>query len=775
MYRNKLISYPFVCLRYNSTVAAQIKKLKKCVVAADKSYYSAGLSNLTDQRYDNIKLQLIELEKEYPQLRTPDSPSIHVSSEYSSKQSAFEKNNQSNPNKILHSTPMLSLQHVNSIAAVLSWFQSTKKTLQSFSSTPSGPLVELLLEPKFDGMAVDLKYNSQGKAISAATRGDGETGDIITPNVQLLVDHVPTHINLAEIPNFPQNFSGSIHVRGEILMTKASYAEFKANSASQTLAAAISVKTARNLAVGLLRRDLNRITTQELKALPRLQFKPYSLHFSGEDSIAAALLPQLSTHEKRVALLKKWRFSPPEVQLFSQNTETTFIEKAIIEWNSSLRIAFPYEIDGLVLKINDISQQIALGSSPIAPLHSLAYKFPSEIAQTKLISVDFSVGKTGKITPTANLAPVQCGGIIIRRATLFNCNFLSNLGLYEGCTVQIQRSNDVIPIIVGRIDTEQQQKEGERHNSVLIPSNCPCCGEKLVDRGETFCENSHCSGRNEAKILNYAAKNALNIENVGESLLATLNKLGIITKLADFIEIAADPARQAEISVLLLRENGVKERKIANFLRNLVDSHRAASEERLLVALQLGIGTENSKKIMRKCRNLGLNLLQLAKNSEAEQILAEVRGIGPDSAQKIAQELRKTENIEILEKILKFQLQNQGENSKTVPDRASGGKLAGEVIVITGSHAIPREKLSNYLESHSATVDSSITRRTTMLLLSAEQREALQRYERGELSAAEGEGQINRKLLAAASKHSSIKLKTLEELEQLLNASAASP
>ena len=674
-------------------------------------YYVLAQPTISDAEYDQLLAELTALENKYPELATPDSPTRRVGSDLDSDFS-----------KTRHQRPVLSLANAFSTEDLSAWETRNRKLIPDVEFT-------YVVEPKFDGLTLVLRYE-KGILVQAATRGNGEVGDLVTANART-IRSVPLRIPVDSGPVPPD----VLVVRCEVLFTKDAFAKLNQQRIEEGEPAYVN---ARNTASGSLKQK-----DAQLTAKRNLSAYAYDVMFPDE------FVPE--DHFERLEWLRRAGFHvQPDVRQFSTLEEVA----ARVKWWKDVRDALPFEIDGVVIKVSDSRQVRQLGVAGKDPRGAIAFKFPSEEATTILESVTPQIGRTGRITPTANLKPVFVGGVTVSNATLHNYDQVQQLDLRIGDTIRIKRSGDVIPYIVGPLKEARTGSE----TSILPPDHCPACRDALTrkrDGVDLFCPNPHCSERILRKVIFFASRDGLDIEGLGPNTIQALIEAGLVRDEADLYLLKEKD---------LLPLEGFAERKTSELIAS-IDRSRGRGPEKLLVALGVnGIGVvsarlllgrfsieqlmaiaekvntieeETPAKLAQNRKELSHVLLQkihLKDPVEAslEQLGAEdegvaasltelltllqpllaLDGIGPTMVQEILDWFKEAENRDLI-----AGLQAAGVSFESREQAPSSQVLEGKTFVITGSlEGMTRSKARAWIESNGGKVTGSVSRKTDYLL-----------------------------------------------------------
>ncbi len=639
----------------------QIDQLSEEINRHNYYYYMLDNPKISDYDFDKMLQKLMDLEKEYPQFVRPDSPTQRVGG-------TITKQFESAP----HLYPMLSLGNTYSEADL----EEFDNRVQSLLDSPYQYVCEL----KYDGIAISLVYE-KGLLVRAVTRGDGTRGDVVTNNVRT-IGSVPLRLT--------GDFPDMLEVRGEIIMP---FDRFEALNAERDEIGEQPFANPRNAASGSLK-----LQNSSEVAKRGLAFK---LYFAlGEN------LPE-GNHYDRMRKLHEWGFRFPDVMERVPNLVGVydFLHKWDIE-----RKQLPYPIDGVVIKINDFAQQQQIGATAKSPRWAIAYKFKAERVSTPLLSVDFQVGRTGIVTPVANLKPVSLAGSVVRRATLNNRDFIREMDICEGDYLFVEKGGEVIPKIVG-VDMERRAKDAR---PVRFAENCPVCGTPLQqNEGEAglFCPNElHCAPQIKGKLEHFISRKAMNIDSLGEGKIDLLYTQGLVRTVADLYDLTYSALFGLE--KILEDENGktrtlsFKEKTTQNILKGLEQSKQVPFE-RVLYALGIRfVGEVTAKKIARRFRTID------AVASATKEELMDVEDVGDRVADSIIHYFNDTENLQMVMRLRAAGLQFEvGEEQQPTSQL-----LAGKSIVVSGVFSIPRDQLKAIIEQNGGRNVSSISKNTSFVL-----------------------------------------------------------
>lgn len=630
------------------------EELRKILWESSRKYYVENAPDMSDRDFDFLMRELEDIEKEFPDLITPDSPTMRVGSDIMDGSTASKEFSQ-HP----HKYPMLSLGNTYSISEVEDFVSRSSKAI--------GEPLTYCCELKFDGTAICLTYK-KGRLQRALTRGDGSVGDDVTQNVR-------------QIANIPQQLSGQgypeeFEIRGEILMPYASFDKLnkeRENNGEPLFA------NPRNAASG------------SLKLLDSKEVGRRGLYCTLYHVLGDSLL--FKTHEEALDAALSWSLPVSGQRAVCSKIEE--IEAYINLWDKE-RKTIPYATDGIVIKVNELLFQKELGFTSKFPKWAVAYKFKAEEALTKLISIDYQVGRTGAITPVANLEPVLLSGTTVKRATLNNAEQMQLLDIRVGDYVYVEKGGEIIP----KITRVELSKRRHKLPPPVFPKNCPDC-EAVLEKSESeskhYCPNVlGCPTQIKGRLLHFTGRKAMNIL-AGEATVNQLYDKGHARVPADLYDLTEKD---------LLGLEGWKERSAKRFLKSLGES-RKVPFSRVLFALGIRyVGESTAKEISSHFGNID-------KLAEASiEGLLEVKEIGSVIAESVYEYFRKPENIVEIERLKKAGLQFSSEQKETL----LSSSLAGKTIVISGNFSISRDEIKALIERHGGKNSGSISGKTDFLL-----------------------------------------------------------
>ena len=631
-------------------VKKRIDELIKIINKANYDYYIDNISNITDQEYDRYMQELMMLENTYPELKREDSPTVRVGSKVLDK---FEK--------VTHEIPMLSLGNVFNEEEVRSFDEKVRKDVDN---------PKYVCELKIDGLSVSAIYKD-GILVRGATRGDGVTGENITNNVKT-IKSLP--LTLTE--------KVDIEVRGEIYMSKKAFHEINKEREKNNEPL---FQNPRNAASGSVRQLDSKITAKR-KLDCIIYHLPNPLDYN------------IYTHYDALEYMRKLGCPVSDNNVIANNVDEVI--DYINKW-TELRPTLPYEIDGIVIKVNDINDQNKLGFTARTPKWAVAYKFPATEVTTRLIDIIFTVGRTGKITPNAVLEPVKVAGSTIARATLHNEDNVLVKDIRKGDIVVIRKAGDVIPEVVRSI---KERRTGSEERFRMIDT-CPICHTKLIRKdteADYFCPNIECDARNIENLIHYAERDAMNIEGLGESAIEDLYNEGFLKSITDIYHL-----EKYEKELLLLEGYGLK--KINN-LKEAILKSKDNSLERLLFGLGIRqVGNKTAKLLARQYKNID-NII----NATFEE-LNSINDIGPIIAKNIVEYFKEEDNIKLIN-----DLKELGINMTYISNNNynESDEFLNKTFVLTGTlNNITREKATEIIESLGGKVSSSVSKKTSAVIL----------------------------------------------------------
>lgn len=629
----------------------RIAELVEIINKASYEYYLNDNPSITDQEYDDYYSELLRLEEAYPELKREDSPTIRVGGEALSK---FEK--------VEHKTPMLSFDDIFNEDEIIAFDERIRKSINNPTYT---------VEPKMDGLSGSLIYE-KGLLVRVATRGNGLVGENITANGKT-IKSIPLRLK-KDI---------DIEVRGEIYMSKASFE--KANKEREANGEALFANP-RNAAAGSVRQLDSKITAKR-----NLDFMAYFIPNPKDYGI--------KTQEESLKFLRELGF----VTNYKLNTTASNAEEIIkdIKTLGEIRRSLPYEIDGVVLKVNNLEDEDRLGYTARVPRWGIAYKFPAEEVLTTLKEIKFTVGRTGKITPNAIFSPVHVAGSLISKATLHNEDYCIAKDVRVGDTISIRKAGDVIPEVVRVL---KERRNGTEKEFQML-EYCPICHTKIVRKdteADYYCPNEMCPARKIENIIHFASREAMNIDGLGESIIEDLYNENFITNITDIYDI--DKYEEE-----LMNLEGYGKKKIDN-LKSAIKNSKNNSLERLIYGLGIrNVGAKTAKVLAKYYKTLD-NLM-----TASYEELVNISDIGDIIAKSIISYFSNEDNKNIITKLKQLGVNTTYINNSGYEEK---DEFKGKTFVLTGSLVnITRDKASEIIESLGGKVSSSVSSKTSVVVV----------------------------------------------------------
>lgn len=608
-----------------------------------KEYYTQDNPTVSDSQYDQLYRELVELEKQHPENILPNSPTHRVGGLVLE---GFEK--------YQHEYPLYSLQDAFSKEELIAFDKRVKAEF---------PTAAYMAELKIDGLSVSLTYVN-GVLQVGATRGDGNIGENITENLKRVHD-IPLHLDQ----------SLDITVRGECYLPKES---FEAINIEKRANGEQEFANPRNAAAGTLRQlNTGIVAKRKLATFLYQEASP----------------TQKETQDDVLKELESYGFSVNHHRLISSSMEKIWDFIQTIEKD---RVSLPYDIDGIVIKVNSLAMQEELGFTVKAPRWAIAYKFPAEEKEAEILSVDWTVGRTGVVTPTANLTPIQLAGTTVSRATLHNVDYIAEKDIRIGDTVVVYKAGDIIPAVLNVVMSKRNQQE-----VMLIPKLCPSCGSELVHfEGEVAlrCINPLCPNQIKERLAHFASRDAMNITGFGPSLVEKLFDAHLIADVADIYRLSIEN---------LLTLDGIKE-KSATKIYHAIQSSKENSAEKLLFGLGIRhVGSKASRLLLEEFGNLR----QLSQASQ--ESIASIDGLGGVIAKSLHTFFEKEEVDKLLEELTSYNV-----NFNYLGKRVStDAQLSGLTVVLTGKlEKMTRNEAKEKLQNLGAKVTGSVSKKTDLIV-----------------------------------------------------------
>lgn len=627
-------------------VQEEISKLVSLLNKYSYDYYVEDNPQISDTEYDTLYKQLEKLEEKYPEFILENSPTQRVGDKILDE---FEK--------ITHKVPMLSLSNTFSTEDLRDFDARVSKLVP-------GQDVEYICELKIDGLAISIIYEN-GKLVSAATRGDGSVGEDVTENIKTIFS----------IPKVLKD-NRTFEVRGEVYLPRKSFELLNAERESNN---EVLFANPRNAAAGSLRQLDSKITAKR-----RLSAFIYSI--VGDDSIVS--------QENALNIAKEYDLPVnPNFKLCKNIDE---VIEYINYWTEHKK-DLPYDIDGIVIKVNSYDTQEEVGYTQKSPRWATAYKFPEEELATKLLDVELSVGRTGIITPVAILDPIVISGSTVSKASLHNKDIIDELDIHIGDMVVVKKAGEIIPKVV-RVVKELRSSDSDKY---IMPEVCPSCGQQTFTKPNdpfTRCKNPDCPDQNIRRIIHFASRDTLNIEGLGDKVVTTLYEKGIISHTIDLFSLEREK---------LISLDRMGEKSVDNLL-NAIENSKQSSLDKVIFALGiLNVGKKAGKILAEKYLNLS-NLM----NATLDE-LVNLDDVGQITAESILDYLSDENNIKFINDLIKVGMNPQYEVQEVNTDNI----FAGKTVVLTGKLVeLTRNEAKEYLEKYGAKVTGSVTSKTDLVI-----------------------------------------------------------
>jgi DNA ligase (NAD+) len=641
----------------NRGVEKEVERLREEIRRHEYLYNVLDDPEISDADFDRRMNRLKKLEAENPELVTPDSPTQRVGG---APREGFTE--------VRHRTPMVSLDNAFS-------FEELRAFDRRVREITGREKIEYIGEHKFDGLSMSLMYE-KGTLERGVTRGDGTTGEDVTPNVKT-IRSIPLKIDAALLKK--AGLQGNFEVRGEAMMTRKAFQELNEQQAEQE---GKRFANARSAAAGAVR-----VLDPSITASRRLDFFAYYLLVDGR-------VPK-KRHSEVLEALAALHFKASEDWEICHGIEE--VEKYLNRWES-IREKLPYEIDGIVVKVNEIALQNELGFTSKAPRWAIAYKYPAHQETTVVNEIRVQVGRTGVLTPVAYLEPVQVGGVTVSRSTLHNVDEIERLGLHAGDTVLVERAGEVIPHVVKVV------KHGKEEKKFRMPEKCPECGTRIHhEEGEVAfrCVNVSCPARRRESLLHFAGRHAMNIDGLGDKIVDQLVDKGLVKDFADLYKLKLEPVAGLE-------------RMADKSAHNLLDEIAASKKNslaRLIYALGIRFVGERTAQLLSD--HFG-SMEKLAEATEEE--LKDVTEVGPKVAEGILEFFSESANRKIIER-----LRAAGVNMKGERQAPKDTKFAGKTFVFTGTlEHRSREEAEALVASHGGKAGGSVSKKTSYVVVGAD-------------------------------------------------------
>jgi DNA ligase (NAD+) len=639
-------------------------------------YYVLNAPTISDYEFDQLLKELEALEQAHPKLAEPNSPSKRVGGDITDK---FEK--------VKHKYPMLSLSNTYNREEIIEWESRVHKGLGAGTDLFSSVEIEYVMELKYDGLAISLTYEN-GQLTRGVTRGDGETGEDITANVRT-IRAIPLQLR--------GSHPGEFEIRGEVFMPKA---EFERLNAERAAKGEELYANPRNTAAGTLKQqDSGEVAKRKLDCF---------LYYVYADDVT------YNNHFDAISHASDWGFkTPPTEQRYIEKTTSVDGIMAFIEHWDKARHDLPFDIDGVVVKVNRYAQQEELGLTAKSPRWAIAYKFKAETVSTRLNKITYQVGRTGAITPVANLDAVFLAGTTVKRASLHNADQIEKLDIREGDYVFVEKGGEIIPKVVG-VDTARRAENSKPHSYI---TQCPECGTELIRReGEAlhYCPNEDgCAPQIKGKMEHFISRKAMNIEGMGSETISGLFDQGMLRTVADIYDLRADQLLGIEFTVSdefgeNPKKRSMQEKSVNNLMAG-IEASKQVPFDRVLFALGIRfVGETVAKKLARHFKTID------AIASATFEQLIEAEEIGDKIAQSILDWFAVEGNRNRIERLRTAGLQLALAEDESTP---TSDTLKGLTIVVSGVFQyFSRDGIKASVESHGGKVSGSISKKTSYLL-----------------------------------------------------------
>jgi DNA ligase (NAD+) len=637
-----------------ASIKKEIEKLREKLRHHEHQYYVLDDPEISDAAYDKLMQRLQSLEAAHPELITPDSPTVRVGG---APREGFQT--------VRHARAMLSLDNAFSYDALRDFDRRVREGI-------GREKIEYIAEHKFDGLSISLQYQD-GVLVRGVTRGDGTTGEDVTPNVKT-IRSIPLHVEAAVLKK--TKLPSAFEVRGEVLMTRKA---FEALNRQQEQSGGKIFVNARNSAAGAVR-----VLDPSITAARRLDFFAYYLFVDGKVPFAK--------HSESLGALKQLRFRASDDWKLCNGIEA--VTAYCDDWDAK-REKLPYEIDGVVIKVNSTAIQNELGFTAKAPRWAIAYKYPARQETTVVNDIIVQVGRTGALTPVAVLEPVQVGGVTVSRSTLHNMDEVERLGLQIGDTVLIERAGEVIPHVLKVV------KEGKNRKPFRMPKHCPECGStihKSEDEVAYRCVNAACPAKRKESLLHYASRHAMNIDGLGDKIVDQLVDKGLVKDVADLYALKEDQVAGLE---------RMAEKSAQNLLAE-IEGSKKNSLSRLIYALGMRFVGERTGQLLAE----HFSSLEELATADEEQLVA-VNEVGPKVAAAIVEFFSEPANRQLIKKLHKAGVHPTAEKREVKSD-----KLAGKSFVFTGGLANrSREEAGELVQQHGGKVSGSVSKKTDYVVV----------------------------------------------------------
>lgn len=642
----------------SNLIQTKIEELRRQLNRYNYEYYVLDSPTIEDRQFDILMRELEDLEKQYPQFQSPNSPTQRVGGQVNKGFVQAE-----------HSFPMLSLSNTYSKEELIDFVNRTSQLLD-------GEKLEWVCELKYDGVAISLLYE-EGKFVRALTRGDGVNGDEVSDNIRT-IKSIPLEL-------YGENIPSRFEIRGEVIFPHKAFEDFNLNRIENGEEPFANPRNAASGSIKLL--DSKEVAQRKLECF---------LYYIIGDGIKENL------HYSRLQQARSWNFNVPQFVAIAQGVDE--IMEFINYWDEQ-RSNLPFDIDGIVIKLNDTNQWEKLGSTAKSPRWATAYKFKAEQAKSKLLEIEYQVGRTGVITPVAVFEPVKLAGTIVKRASVHNAEQIQKLDIRENDTVIIEKGGEIIPKIVG----VERQNTQSISQPIQFIGNCPICGAKLIkEEGEAahYCPNyNHCPPQILGRFQHFVSKKAMNIDSLGAERIKILFSAGLIKDFSSFYTL-----KQEDIIGLgsFDKENKANiQEKGANNIIQAINKSKEVEFAKVLYALGIRyVGEVTAKRLAQTFKNID----SLIKASKEE--LLSVEDVGERIANSLLTYFSDQDNLELIAKLKDLGLQFEIKQSEKTSE-----KLAGLAFVVSGTFSnFSREELKKIIEENSGKILSGVSSKTDYLI-----------------------------------------------------------
>lgn len=642
----------------SNLIQTKIEELRRQLNRYNYEYYVLDSPTIEDRQFDILMRELEDLEKQYPQFQSPNSPTQRVGGQVNKGFAQAE-----------HSFPMLSLSNTYSKEELIDFVNRTSQLLD-------GEKLEWVCELKYDGVAISLLYE-EGKFVRALTRGDGVKGDEVSDNIRT-IKSIPLEL-------YGENIPPRFEIRGEVVFPHKAFEDFNLKRIENGEEPFANPRNAASGSIKLL--DSKEVAQRKLECF---------LYYIIGDGIKENL------HYSRLQQARSWNFNVPQFVAIAQGVDE--IMEFINYWDEQ-RSNLPFDIDGIVIKLNDTNQWEKLGSTAKSPRWATAYKFKAEQAKSKLLEIEYQVGRTGVITPVAVFEPVKLAGTIVKRASVHNAEQIQKLDIRENDTVIIEKGGEIIPKIVG----VERQNTQSISQPIQFIENCPICGAKLIkEEGEAahYCPNyNHCPPQILGRFQHFVSKKAMNIDSLGAERIKILFSAGLIKDFSSFYTL-----KQEDIIGLgsFDKENKANiQEKGANNIIQAINKSKEVEFAKVLYALGIRyVGEVTAKRLAQTFKNID----SLIKASKEE--LMSVEDVGERIANSLLTYFSDQDNLELIAKLKDLGLQFEIKQSEKTSE-----KLAGLAFVVSGTFSnFSREELKKIIEENSGKILSGVSSKTDYLI-----------------------------------------------------------